>query len=171
MQKEGMMYEMKRKDREVKELSEICNILDQCTVCTISLPTDEADNQIPYVLPLSFGYEITDGKPVFYFHCAREGRKIDLIRKHGVAGFSVFPTEKIVYDKEIVCKSSCFFSSVIGTGTISVLDHVSEKCHALSVIMKQQVHDDITFSEVQANAVTILKLTAEAFSGKRKPLS
>ena len=129
---------MKRKDREVKELSEICGILDQCTVCTISLPTDEADNQIPYVLPLSFGYEITDGKPVFYFHCAREGRKIDLIRKHGVAGFSVFP---------------------------------QEKCHALSVIMKQQVHDDITFSEIQANAVTILKLTAEEFSGKRKPLS
>ena len=171
MQKEGMMYEMKRKDREVKELSEICRILDQCTVCTISLPTEPSENQVPYVLPLSFGYEIIDDKPVFYFHCAREGRKIDLIRKFGVAGFSIFPQEKIVYDKEIVCKSSCFFSSVIGTGTISILKDAQEKCHALSVIMKQQVHDDITFSEIQANAVTILKLTAEEFSGKRKPLS
>lgn len=31
-------------------------------------------------MPLYFGYEYTDGSPVFFLHSAREGNKLDLIR-------------------------------------------------------------------------------------------
>ena len=36
----------------------------------------------PYVVPLSFGYEVRDGKVVLYFHGAKEGRKHEMIAKN-----------------------------------------------------------------------------------------
>ena len=35
----------------------------------------------PYVVPLNFGYDWED-KLVFYFHCAHEGYKLDLLHKN-----------------------------------------------------------------------------------------
>lgn len=37
------------------------------------------------MVPVNFGYAVEDGRTVFYFHGAREGRKIDLIRDTGWA--------------------------------------------------------------------------------------
>ncbi len=34
----------------------------------------------PYAVPVSFGAELLNGSVALYFHCARQGRKIDLLK-------------------------------------------------------------------------------------------
>lgn len=40
------------------------------------------DGLNPYIIPLNYGYTYEDGKLVIYFHCAKEGRKLDILKKN-----------------------------------------------------------------------------------------
>ena len=69
---------MRRKDREVTEMEEIQQIFDECKVCRIGI----MDENGPYIVPVNYGYVREEGKVILYIHGAREGKKIDLIRKN-----------------------------------------------------------------------------------------
>lgn len=68
---------MRRKDREITDSLRIADIINRCTCCRIGFYDD---GEI-YVVPLNFGYEVKDDSYVFYFHGAKEGRKIDLTKR------------------------------------------------------------------------------------------
>ena len=63
---------MRRKDKEIKDKDQIEQIVQDARVCHLAL----ADNGQPYVVPLNFGYR----EKTVYFHSARQGRKIDMLR-------------------------------------------------------------------------------------------
>ena len=46
---------MRRKDREVTDLSEIIEIMKNCDVCRLALN----DDGFPYILPLNFGMAVS----------------------------------------------------------------------------------------------------------------
>ena len=65
---------MRRKDREIRDIKELELIIGRAEVCHIAL----SDGDSPYLVSLNFGYENSpNGK--LYFHCAKMGRKIDII--------------------------------------------------------------------------------------------
>ena len=68
---------MRRKDREVTDFMQIENIISRCTCCRIGF----YDDGEVYIVPLNFGYEAKGDTYILYFHAAKEGRKIDLIKK------------------------------------------------------------------------------------------
>ena len=68
---------MRRKDREVTDNYEINKIINSCQIIRLAF----ADGVAPYIVPLNFGFEEKDVKRTFYFHGAKEGRKLDLIKK------------------------------------------------------------------------------------------
>ncbi len=68
---------MRKFQREVKEFDKIIDIIDKCQTVRLGLSGDD----YPYIVPLSFGYEAEDGRLTVYFHCATEGRKIELMAK------------------------------------------------------------------------------------------
>ena len=80
---------MRRKDREVTEMEEIQQIFDECKVCRIGI----MDENGPYIVPVNYGYVRKEGKVILYIHGAREGKKIDLIRKN--ASIIDNPREKL----------------------------------------------------------------------------
>lgn len=67
---------MRKKDREVKQFESVLGIIERCQVVRLGLK----DGAYPYIVPLSFGYEVDDGRLCVYFHCATEGRKLDMLR-------------------------------------------------------------------------------------------
>ena len=69
---------MRRKDREINNIDEIFDILNRCDTIRIGLHGEK----YPYVVPVSFGAEMSGSKPVVYFHCARQGLKLDLLAKN-----------------------------------------------------------------------------------------
>ena len=84
---------MRRNDREITEFSEMTDVMKRCDVCRLALNDEEG---YPYLLPLNFGMEETDGRVTLYFHGAKEGKKYDLIRKDARASFEMDCSHRLV---------------------------------------------------------------------------
>jgi nitroimidazol reductase NimA-like FMN-containing flavoprotein (pyridoxamine 5'-phosphate oxidase superfamily) len=76
---------MRRKDREVTERLEMERIISRCRVCHLALSS--ADGR-PYAVALNFGYAPGE-PPALYFHCAAQGRKLDLLRQNPCCAFII----------------------------------------------------------------------------------
>ena len=151
---------MRRVNREIKDLNEIKKIVDGCKVLRIATKDEEG----LYVVPLNFGYSCENGKFTFYFHSAKEGRKIDAFKADEQVAFEMDCEHKLVV-AEKACGYSYKFASVIGTGTITFLEG-KEKLNALSILMKHQTGKDFTFDEKMAKGVAVCSLTAEKLTAK-----
>ena len=79
------MKPMRRQDRAVTAPEKIRAVIDACAVCRLGLQ----DGRGVYVVPVNFGHTVEGGRHVFYFHGAAEGRKVDLVRRNGWAGFEL----------------------------------------------------------------------------------
>ena len=76
---------MRRIDRLVNGSGQIGAILDECKTCRIAM----ADEGSPYVVPLSFAYRFDGETLTLYFHSAKEGRKIEILRKNPAVCFEI----------------------------------------------------------------------------------
>lgn len=153
---------MRRKDREITDFDEMINIINKCDVCRIALN----DEGFPYIVPLNFGMEIKDGQVFFYFHCATEGKKLDLIHKDNRATFE-FDCEHnfILYEERMSCTMG--FASVIGHGTIEFVPD-EDKYRALKILMRQYHAEDFKFNTDMIPVTTVLKMTVKDMVGKRR---
>ena len=106
---------MRRKDREITQAEKIDEIIQKCDCCRIGL----SDHGRVYIVPLNFAYLHEGGKRIFYFHSAKEGRKVDLIQKNGEAGFEL-DTNHALNRAEIACGFSYRFQSIIGLSLIHI---------------------------------------------------
>ena len=175
---------MRRKDREVLGDENIAKIIEQCTTCHVAM-TDDADASMPYVIPLSFGYNLNSGVLELYFHCAHVGKKLDCIRKNPNVAFSMCVENRIEIHEEAYCKSGRFYASVVGQGKAEIVDDTAEKCRGLSLLMERQAagapqhpssaHSTqstaphkFEFTPEQAASVTVFKITSTNFTGKAK---
>lgn len=155
---------MRRSDREVRDIQGIVEILELCKTCHVAM----LDGDAPYVLPLSFGYTLEDGALTLFFHGAKEGHKIDLLRKNSTASFSMCFEGEPIFANETPCDSGYYYASVMGVGKAEFVEDPAEKCRALSHIMRRQAGLNIPFTPEQANTVCVFKLVADSFTGKRK---
>ena len=156
------MRPMRRQDREIKDPEKILSIIAACPYCHLGF----SDQGKPYVVPVNFGYAVEDGRTVFYFHGAREGRKIDLIRDTGWACMQMEEGYQL-HRADRACGHSAAFRSIIGGGPIVILEDLEEKRRALSRIMAHTAGSgDWEFPEAAVRAVCVYKMTAEELSCK-----
>ena len=156
------MRPMRRKDREVTDPQTIQDILSRCTVCRLGF----CDQGRAYIVPLSFGWAAENGTYTFYFHGAAEGRKIDLIRANGRAGFEL-DTGCQLHPAEKACGWSAAFQSIIGEGPVSFVEDPEEKRKALARIMAHNTgREDWEFPDAMLSATCVYRLTAEELSCK-----
>lgn len=69
---------MRKSNREVTDFDKIVEFLDKCDTVRLAL----FDDEYPYIVPVSFGYEVQEGKIIIYFHGAKVGKKQQLIAKN-----------------------------------------------------------------------------------------
>jgi uncharacterized protein len=156
--------DMRRKDREITDIADLINILEICKTCHIAM----IDEGKPYIVPMSYGYEIVDDTLVLYFHSAKDGRKIEILHKNSDVCFEMCNEGESV-NAETPCNSGYYFSSIIGYGEVIFLDNVGEKCKALTKMFQQQTGKKVDFNEQQANTVCVFKVISKDFNGKKKP--
>lgn len=120
---------MRRQDREVKDWDQIVQIMDGCDTCRLGL----IDGKRVYIVPLSFGYVIQDGKVSLYFHGAKQGRKLDLMSDGGEAAFEM--------DRSFGIRAigdghyTMAYQSVCGYGKVAFVENRKEKENALRVLL------------------------------------
>ena len=155
---------MRRKDREVTDNSEITDIIRSCSCCRLGFYDKEADEV--YIVPLSFGYEETATQRIFYFHGAKAGRKVELLKASPKVGFELDTDHELVRGAS-ACNNSMKYKSIIGTGVAEIIENDDEKRHALLAIMQQQTGQsiwDIPYPILAA--VCVFKLTVQKLSCK-----
>lgn len=103
---------MRRVDREVRDINEILKIVDKAKILHLGL----FDIEYPYVVPLHYGYEYKDGILIFYMHAAKEGHKLDLIRRNRNVCIELECDVEEIPGGDIPCKYGSTFASVIGRG-------------------------------------------------------
>ena len=154
---------MRRKDRQITDTQAIIGIIESCLCCRIGFQ----DNGEVYIVPLNFGYEYNGQRFVFYFHGAKEGRKIDLIAKSPCVGFEMDTNHEVYAKGDTACNYTARFQSVIGTGRVSLVNDADEKRHGLLLIMKHITQkSEWAFDGKMLNAVAVLKLEVEKLSCK-----
>lgn len=153
---------MRRKDREITEFDKIMEIINKCDTCRLAL----FDKDYPYIVPLNFGIDNEDDQLYLYFHCANQGKKLDLIRVNNQATFEMDCEHNIIlYDERMSCTMG--FASVVGHGKIEFVKD-EDKLRALKIIMRHYHSEEFAFSHKLMSATTVLRLKVLDMVGKRR---
>ena len=113
-------------------------------------------------------YDVNDMRNNFlYFHSAKEGRKIDMIRKNNTVCFEIDVDTKLL-KAEQPCKWSIKYYSVIGFGKAFLVEDLEEKREALDIIMEHYSgKSSFEYPEESVNNVIIIKVRIEGMTGKK----
>lgn len=157
---------MRRKDREVTDRKRIEEIICKADVIRIGL----FDGHEPYIVPLNFGWKTDNKTDIFYMHCALEGRKVEILKKHPHVCFEMDIDHELVKGMRD-CSWSMKYKSVMGTGIVSVLEDEAERSLGLTEIMGHYNNQEQTlpydFSKY-FDKTLVLKLVVESISCKVK---
>lgn len=155
---------MRREDKQITNINELKQILEQNIVGRLAVCSDD----VPHIIPMNFGYELNEDKFVFYFHCATEGQKLDILKKNNNACFEVDGSHEFLED-ELDCKCSMAYESIIALGKVYFVDDMSGKMHGMNSVVSH-VRGGNNIPNVKEDAldrVVILKLVADEVTGKR----
>ena len=153
---------MRRKDREIKGYQDIMDIIAKCDTCRLAI----CDEEFPYIVPLNFGVEQKDGETYLYFHSAKEGKKLDLIRKNNKVTFEMDCEHNIIlYEERMSCTMG--YASVIGHGEIEFVEE-DEKYEALKIIMRHYHHEEFPFNTDMMKVTAVMRMKVIDMIGKRR---
>ncbi len=102
-------------------------ILDKARYLVLGI----GDEPAPHVVPLFYGQE--QGR--LYFHCARRGTKLDLLRARPRVSF-VAAEEPEIRPGESACRFSARCRSVMGRGVARIVSDDAERIRGLDAIMR-----------------------------------
>ena len=148
---------MRRKDKEIRDKTRIEQIIQDARVCRLAL----ADNGQPYVVPLNFGYR--DG--VVYFHSARQGRKIDMLKANPRVCLE-FSTALELVRGETPCDWGQRFQSVIAFGNARLIEDDAAKSAALDIIMAHYGGRGGDYPEKKLKMTAVIEVKLTEMTGK-----
>ncbi len=120
---------MRRVEKEIKDKKELVELLKEGKYAVISLSKENE----PYIITLSYGYD--ESKNAFYFHCAKEGQKIDFIKANPYACGTVI--EDNGYEE--ACGQT--FRSVVFRGEMKIIEDLEEKKYGFEILLNQLEED------------------------------
>ncbi len=151
---------MRRKDKEITDKKEMEDILREAHICHLGMAVDNT----PYVVPLHYGYE----PDCIYIHCAKKGRKLDMIKQNSRVCFQVEADVTDRFASAPACDSTATYRSVIGYGTAMLLDDFEEKKQGLDVIMKHYHNQPpFEYNPKDVERTCIIKIEITEMSGKK----
>ena len=154
---------MRRKDREITDAAEIRAILESARVMHLGLNAGDA----PYVVPLHYGFRFDGGALTLYFHCAKEGRKLELLRRDPRV-FVEIDADECLLPAAAACGWGAAYACVMCRARAAIVEDAAEKVEALALLMKTQTGREFAFDEKTAAAVTVVRLDAEELSAKAR---
>lgn len=144
------------KARFITDDSLIEQVITSCEICTVGM-VDE--NNLPYAIPLNFGY----AEGVIYLHSGPKGRKLEIL-KHNPEVCIVMSTghEMYIQSENVACSYGMKYKSVMMKGKVEFIEDIDDKVQALSMIMKQYTQrEDYRYSVPALKNVTVMKVVPE----------
>ena len=159
------MQGMTKRERQITDPGRILEILDQAKVLHLGLCVDN----MPYVVPMNYGYAFENEKLVLYLHSAVRGKKLDMLRQNPNVFFSI-DCDRIPFPGKVACQYGMSYSSIMGQGTARVLEDSEEKQQAMTALMKTQTGMDFTFNAPLVSIVAVIRIDVTEYTAKHRPL-
>jgi nitroimidazol reductase NimA-like FMN-containing flavoprotein (pyridoxamine 5'-phosphate oxidase superfamily) len=122
---------MRKYNKKITDAAVIVELFNTCH--TGRLGTVGPDGW-PMVKPLNFAWH----EWRIYFHCAREGEKLDHIRREPRVCFEVdLPIAYVQGSPENPCRAEYLYRSVIARGRAAIVEERAEKVLALNCLMRK----------------------------------
>ncbi|MCF2142420.1 MAG: pyridoxamine 5'-phosphate oxidase family protein [Candidatus Heimdallarchaeota archaeon] len=157
------MRAIRRKEKAIRTTKEMQEILLQAKYITLAMCT----NNEPYLVTVSHGYDKKQN--CLYFHCAAEGKKIDILRKNNLVWGQALLDKGYVYGK---CDH--LYTTTQFKGRVEFITDLAEKKRALT-LMIHQLEEESQREQVMTNQltdkaikdVTIGRIDIDFMSGKQ----
>jgi len=102
-------------------------------------------------------------KGALYFHSAREGRKLEILKKIPRVCFEMDIDWEVVRSGD---HCNMRYRSVIGFGRATLLEDSEDKRHYLDLIMRHNHQEPFAYPEETLKRTAIIKVEIEEMTGK-----
>ena len=154
-----MSFHVRRKDREITDPDELRQVLKATKYVTVALCMQDE----PYLVSLSHGYD--EERNCIYFHCTREGKKLDYLKSGRVWG------QALLDHKYAEGECTHLYASVHFSGKIIFINSLEEKHHALECMIRQLDSNPkkliAGLTSERLNRVVVGRIDIEYMSGKK----
>ncbi len=152
---------MRHPDREIVDIHEIAGIFEKAD--TIRVGMNGGD--YPYVVPVSFGWELVDGEIALYFHGARRGMKYDLLKRDPRVCVEADALRGYVPNGG---SYTADYESAIGFGKAESLSG-DAAVHGMRLLLRHcGVPEDCAGRCIQMDITEMTRVVLERVSGKRR---
>jgi nitroimidazol reductase NimA-like FMN-containing flavoprotein (pyridoxamine 5'-phosphate oxidase superfamily) len=155
------MHKLRRVDKAITDPAVVKAILHEAKFVTLALSVGDE----PYLATLSHGYD--EPHNCIYFHCAREGRKVDVLRANPrVWG------QALVDGGYQQGKCDHLYRTAQFHGTVHFVSDAAEKRHALEVMIRHLDADPETvirnqITQHSIDRVLVGRISIDFLSGKK----
>ncbi len=152
---------MRRSKKEIRDRNIVVKFLKECHVGRLGTITRDG---YPMVKPLNFVYH--DGK--IYFHSAKEGEKIEDIRRDEKVCFEVDLPIALVKSGENPCGAEYLYRSVIAKGKASIVQDEVERISALRMLMEKYQPEGgyFDFPSEKLAITCVVRIDVQEMTGK-----
>ena len=154
------MRGIRRKEKAITDIKEMEEILTKAKYVTIAMSKDNE----PYLATLSHGYNAEE--KCIYFHCAKEGKKIDILNENNIVW-----GQALVDRGYVTGKCDHLYATTQFKGRVYFINDLEEKRTALITMINQLEGNPKEVIEKQINEkslqrVNIGRIDIEYLSGK-----
>lgn len=145
---------MRRKDREISDPAFFKDVFEKSPVLTVAF----CDGGLPYCVPLHF-VELGGS---LYFHCAREGHKLDCMARDPHVHFNAFDSVEV----DLV-KASAHFRSVSGSGLAETVEDEEERRAVMCALMQKYTGRGEIPAHKDMGRTLVVKIAVTSLTGKQ----
>lgn len=149
---------MRRKEREITDRKEIDGIIHTGKMMHLAL----SDNNLPFLVPVFYAYDGTS----LYFHSAKAGTKIDIMKKNNNVCFEISIDNGVV-ESDMACDFEAKHRTVIGFGKAIFVEDEDQKIAVLNKIVAQFTHEKFEYPKGNLNATAVIRIDIEMIKGKK----
>jgi nitroimidazol reductase NimA-like FMN-containing flavoprotein (pyridoxamine 5'-phosphate oxidase superfamily) len=153
---------MRKANREITDKKDLIEVIKKCRVCRLAFH----DEPYPYIVPLSFGFSFDEDRLVLYFHCAKEGKKLELLKQNNHVSFEMDHLVNLIIE-EPSCKSTMEYESVFGVGLLQLADSNEKEAALMFVMQHYSEKTAFSFDKSIVERTTVLILHVTHITGKR----
>jgi hypothetical protein len=152
---------MRRRDREIADRAEIDAIIHSGKVMCLAL----ADGDTPFAVPVFYAYDGTS----LYFHSARVGTKIDIMKRNPSVCF-VISVDHGVIESDAACDFEARHRTVVGLGRAIFVEEEAEKTKALDRIVARFSTERFAYPKSNLGATAVIRIAIASLKGKKHGL-
>lgn len=154
---------MNNPERIVSNVDEILSIIKTQQICRLALN----DERSPYIVPVNFGYEYQGDRWTVWFHGARTGKKMRLLRKNPAISVEIDGDHRLI-EAEDACDYSYAYASIIASGEAVIVQDREEMKHGLDMIMRQAAPGrSFSYRDDMLKAVCVVRISCQTLTCRR----